>query len=105
MPDLLFYNELINPLLASLFPSLGYRLAADSPIVGFDFIDDNEGGGWILSEDIDHELSRSLDELFLLFRRDSVLGDLNVYQWHKFWFLKCYLPIQPPSTSMVVPCM
>ena len=62
----MLFGSLLARSLASLLASLGHGLAADSPIVRFHFIDDDKGGSRILAKNIDHELSRSLYEFFLL---------------------------------------
>ena len=84
---LLFYGGFISTALDLLFlcrflSAFGDGLAADPPVVGADFFDNDNGGGGVFAEDVDEELGGSLDELGFLFRRRAVGSDLDVYEWH-----------------------
>ena len=80
-PYVLAMPMFLENLLAA-FSTSGYRLAADTPVVGFHFVDDDNGGLGIFSQDINEQLSGTGDEFFLFLGRDSLIGDFDIYEWH-----------------------
>jgi hypothetical protein len=62
----------------------GYRFPADSPIIRFHFLNDDNRRRGIFVEHIDKQISNTPDQHLFLFSGRPVSGDFNVYERHGF---------------------
>ena len=64
-------------------PAYGDGFAADSPIVGFNFINNYDRSLRIFSKDFRKQSGYFLDETRFLFRCSPFFRYLDIYVWHK----------------------
>ena len=66
-----------------MFSDFRYGDAADAPVVGVHFVDDDHGGGFVFAQNVVEEIGCSFDELALLLRGYvAFAGDFDVYIGH-----------------------
>jgi hypothetical protein len=58
------------------------RFATDTPVIGIDFIDHDNGSLGVLAQNIDQKLGDALNQASLLFRGRTFFCDFDVYVWH-----------------------
>jgi hypothetical protein len=58
--------------------------AGHAPVVGLDFIDDDEGGGRIFVQHFLQQVGHALNQLLLLLGSRAFIGDADIYEWHSF---------------------